>query len=426
MQLLTYVMAMFRAPSLRVLPAALSCLFFVACGPKEVAADPRPNWYRDAQPLVAQHCQTCHSPGGVTPFTLTSYDDFKAHSAEIRAAVQARIMPPWMPSSDCNTYQGDRSLTQAQIDTLTGFIDNGLLLGDKKDEQHLDVTIPGLDRVDLTLQPEVAYMPNSFATNQNRSDDYRCFIVKPNLTGPKDLIGYRVVPGELHEVHHVLVYTMSSATAQALDDGETGPGWTCFGGPGSNQTSLVGAWAPGMPAIKYPNQTGITMNAGDVLVMQIHYNLANGAPTADTTKVELEFAPVPVMWHAQMFPMPNHDFEIPPRTVGFQSKMSLPALGIPANLWGVAPHMHTKGVEIRVDVTHGDGSKSCLIDIPKWNFQWQQLYFFSAHAGIPLKPDDALNISCTWDNNTDGMVTWGENTADEMCLSFLYLTGSLQ
>jgi len=414
---------MFRAPIHWAFPVAL---LLASCGPKEVASDPRPTWYRDVEPLVAQHCATCHSAGSVTPFVLNTYDDFKAQATAIRTAVAAKIMPPWMPTSACNTYQGDRSLTQAQIDTLTGFIDDGLPLGDKKDEQMLSVTPSKLERVDLSLQPAVPYTPNSFATDQSRTDDYRCFIVDPQLTGARDLIGYQIVPGQLHEVHHVLVYTMSSTTAQGLDAAEDGPGWTCFGGPGSNNTSLVGAWAPGMPAIKYPNQTGITMNAGDVLVMQVHYNLANGAPTPDTSTVDLEFADVPVQWHAQMFPLVNHDFSMPPHTMGYSVEYSLPALGIPANLWGIAPHMHTKGVEISAEITHGDGTKSCLIDIPKWNFQWQQLYFFSNHAGIALKGDDSLSLKCTWDNPTDATVTWGENTADEMCLSFLYLTGAVQ
>ncbi len=394
-----------------------------ACGPKE-APDPRPNWYRDVEPLVEQHCAGCHTQGGVTPFTLLSYDDFKAHATEIRAAVASKTMPPWMPTNDCNTYQNDRQLTADQIATLTGFIDDGLLLGNPKDEKKVDVTVPGLTSVDLTLDPGVDYTPNSYATDPTRLDDYRCFILDPMLTGPRDLIGFQVTPGQLHEVHHVLVYSVDAASAQALDDAEPGPGWTCFGGPKAKSPSLMGAWAPGMPPTRYPNQTGPTMYGGSVLVMQVHYNLSNGPATPDRTKVALQFAPVPVMWHAQMFPVLDDGFDIPPHTTGYTSGASFD-LPIDANVWGIAPHMHVKGVDIRVDVTHADGSNTCLVEIPKWNFQWQQFYFFSAHAGVPLKQGDKLNIKCKWDNPTDAPVTWGEGTADEMCLGFLYLTSPL-
>ncbi len=414
-------MAMFRAPFHWALPVGL---LLAACGPKQPPPDSRPNWYRDVQPLVAEHCGGCHAPGGITPFTFSTYDDFKAHATEIRAAVANKVMPPWMPTDACNTYQNSRELSADQIATLTGFIDDGLLEGDPKDEQHLDVKLATLPSVDMTLTPSEDYTPNSYATDPTRTDDYRCFILDPQLTGPRDLIGFQVTPGQLHEVHHVLVYNVEAASARALDDAEPGPGWTCFGGPKAKSPSLVGAWAPGMPATRYPNQTGPTLYAGDLLVMQVHYNLANGPPTPDRTQVALQFAPVPVQWHTQMFPVLDDGFQMPPHTMGFASGASFD-LPVDANVWGIAPHMHVKGVDIKVDVSHPDGTDTCLVEIPKWNFNWQQFYFFSAHAGIPLKAGDKLNIHCTWDNPGDQMVTWGENTNDEMCLAFLYLTSPL-
>ena len=51
-----------------------------------------------------------------------------------------------------------------------------------------------------------------------------------------------------------------------------------------------------------------------------------------------------------------------------------------------------------------------------------------------LGPDDAVRLSCRWDNSpenqpiVDGValeprdVSWGEGTTDEMCLGNLYIT----
>jgi hypothetical protein len=35
---------------------------------------------------------------------------------------------------------------------------------------------------------------------------------------------------------------------------------------------------------------------------------------------------------------------------------------------------------------------------------------------------DTIRIECTWDNPTSATVTWGEGTADEMCIAFFYMT----
>ena len=64
-------------------------------------SDENPTWYRDIKPLVSQRCEGCHTPHGIGPFTLSSYDDAKAHAAAIADSVQSRRMPPWMPSADC-------------------------------------------------------------------------------------------------------------------------------------------------------------------------------------------------------------------------------------------------------------------------------------------------------------------------------------
>src|SRR6266705_889827 len=45
--------------------------------------------------VFQQHCQTCHRPGEVAPFSLTTYPDAHARRDDIREAVEARHMPPW-------------------------------------------------------------------------------------------------------------------------------------------------------------------------------------------------------------------------------------------------------------------------------------------------------------------------------------------
>ena len=87
------------------------------------------------------------------------------------------------------------------------------------------------------------------------------------------------------------------------------------------------------------------------------------------------------------------------------------------NIHGGALHMHTLGKRIRVENTQ---TGQCFVNIPRWDFHWQQMYFFEQPVVVPAQA--TLKLTCTWDNYTDKAVTWGEGTEDEMCLNYFYTT----
>ena len=90
-------------------------------------------------------------------------------------------------------------------------------------------------------------------------------------------------------------------------------------------------------------------------------------------------------------------------------------------VWGVFPHMHTLGRQIRVDLNQADGSDQCMVDVPRWDFHWQMAYWLN--DPIRVTPQDAATISCTYDTTSrDTVVHFGDGTQDEMCLAFVYVT----
>ncbi|MBS1150571.1 MAG: hypothetical protein H6Q89_2269 [Myxococcaceae bacterium] len=417
-------MQVFRAPFLLVVAAALTA----ACGAPPAKPDPRANWYRDVQPIIATRCATCHVPGGITPFALQTYEEVKEHSAQVANAVSTHRMPPWVASADCNSYKGERRLTQSEIALLVDFDKQGALLGDVADQHPLKPTGAELPWVDKTVKAAAPYTPNQFAADKKRVDDYRCFILDPDLTSTRDLIGFEVVPGDRRAVHHVLLYTVPKAEAMALEDGSPeGLGWQCFGGPGTDAPKMVGGWVPGSGVTRFPGQTGVSLFAGDVLIMQVHYNLSQTTAIPEETQVKLQYSVNPVPYHAQMFPLVDKKFAIPPNSMGYARSIEF-ELPVDATIWGVIPHLHTKGATAKVEIlppTGTTGADTCLVDIPKWDFQWQQFYFFSAPRGVPMSANSRLKLSCSWNNPTSQTVTWGEGTDDEMCLAFLYVTGKI-
>ena len=402
-------------------------LLLAACGPDgggeplPPVAEPPPaqkksgmTWYRDVLPVVQRSCHGCHVAGGIAPFPLTTYSDGMMYAVPMSAAVQARRMPPWMPSGDCRSFQHDRTLAQDEIDTIYSWAQDGAPAGDEADAPRDPPPPPAaLPWSDVTLDPGADYTPPERALT-----DYRCFLLDPKLAQPTDLVGFVVTPGARGQVHHVLLYPADAADARALDDKSPGTGWTCFGGPGTDRTSMVGGWVPGSPPTSYPEGTGIQLQAGQVLVMQIHYdNYGGGAWAADRTTVKLQYARGPVARQAQMAGVRNRSFSVPAGATGYSVEGTL-QLPQDVMLHGVAPHAHQQARRLRVETADG-----CLIDIPRWDFSWQQMYFYDTPA-VPLKKGTLVKLTCVYDNPGDKPLRWGESTTEEMCLSYLYLTGT--
>src|SRR5207237_10116865 len=53
--------------------------------------------WTDVKPIIAEHCVSCHTVGGVAPFPLTNAKDAHTYAASILAATQLGVMPPWPP-----------------------------------------------------------------------------------------------------------------------------------------------------------------------------------------------------------------------------------------------------------------------------------------------------------------------------------------
>lgn len=380
-------------------------------GHLDLDGGPAPTWYRDVLPIVQTNCQGCHVAGGIGPFALESYEEAAPLAASLANAVENRRMPPWMPDPSCNSYQDERRLTQAQIDTLSLWALAGAPEGDPADAPPPPEARAELPWVDATLDLGVDYTPDS-----SGPDDYHCFVVDPNLTSEQDVIGFDIVPQVRSEVHHVLLYSATKADAQSKDDATPGAGWTCFGGPGTSNPQVVGGWVPGTPVTQYPENTGVRLKAGTVLVVQVHYNLQSGPPAPDRTQIKLQYAKTPVSKPAYILAEAQWSFAIPPNSTGYTATDTESGSPVAVTVYGVLPHMHTLGRQIRVETTSGQ----CLVDIPKWDFHWQQFYFFKTPVQVPA--GQARKMTCTWDNPNPTTVTWGEGTSDEMCLNYVYVT----
>ncbi len=407
-----------------------------ACGTDDGGEPPieasGPTWHTDVAPLVDEHCGGCHTEGGIGPFVLTDYASFEAVSASAIDAIAAGRMPPWSPSSDCRTYQHERVLTADQKAVIAQWAADGMPEG----------TVP-----EVVEQPQIRDLPEpsavgvateAYVPDDSRPDDYRCFPLDVEFPQDTYLAGTNVVPDVRAIVHHVLVYVVTPDDVEdllALDAREEGAGYTCFGGPGAGTVpSPVAAWVPGATPLLHDDGEMQFIPAGSRLVMQIHYNVLSAAPVPDQTALHLYYWDDPQPMEVVATPQPKLDLFIPAGEAHVEQVAEFTYRGDePATLVAVAPHLHVLGESVRVDLVRAAGGEECLIDIPDWDFDWQQSYRFPKDEEVVVQPGDRFRLTCVFDNSAENQpvvngeqltprdVTWGEGTLDEMCINFVSL-----
>lgn len=395
-------------------------------------------YHHDMVPLLARYCTGCHVEGGIAPFALTDYRSAVRYAEPMRRAVLAGTMPPWLASDAGLPLRYSHRLRPGDRDLLLRWLHSGMVQGDPGGPVRGDIPPPetvDLPRPDLRLIPEAAYLPNA-----KQADDYRCFVVGNEL--PSDLYAHAVAihPDRAQMVHHVVLFEVPAAGVSKVrallgKDGQVG--YNCFGGAGSgDDAKVVMAWAPGGVPARFPAGTGLKIARGSLLVMQVHYNLKNGAQP-DRTFAEMEVSMSAPPRLAQIWPIANpRGLHIKAGDASARQTVQFPIwqlqayYGFPAGnllVHGSAPHMHLLGRRQTVAVEDGP----LLLEIPRWDFNWQLPYAFQ--TPYELRPQDTLIITCEFDNSPgnqpviDGVrqpprdVGWGEGTTDEMCLNFLYV-----
>lgn len=378
-------------------------------------------FYDQVAPIFVKACDGCHQPGGIAPSSFLTWEDAKPFAGAIKQKTAAREMPPYPgnDSGECHTFKDGRWLSDAELATIAAWADGGALEGDKSKAPAMPGPPPGITNPSKTLQIPTPFTPSG------GSDEYRCFVFDLGLSKDTFVTEYEVVPDQKQEVHHAILYALDTAAddaaVKALEAQSGGEGYECLGGVGAN-ASPVALWAPGVAVTSYPAATGLQLKAGRLAVLQIHYNLLNGA-TPDRTKLNLLFADKvdkPGRWISVADPKA---LDLPPRLPDVTATASLviPAKSAPngVELWGHAPHMHTRGRKEEV-VT----ADQCLLNVDRWNFHWQMFYEYDS-GPVHLAPGARVDVTCHYDTMAETAdVHWGEKTTDEMCIDYLYVTAS--
>ncbi|MEW6209527.1 MAG: ascorbate-dependent monooxygenase [Acidobacteriota bacterium] len=410
-----------------ILVPFLTCAFaLISSGMKESSASQQEiTFSNQVVRIFQQNCQTCHHPGDIAPFSLMTYRDARPWARSIKEKVILREMPPWKPTEGCGDFVGVRRLTDAEIQTISEWVDEGAVEGNPADLPE-PLSFPD----EWTLgQPDVILQPDADYTVKPGNDIYRCFTMPTALRGDRYISAVEIKPGNRNVVHHVILYIDTTGVSRQLDEADPGPGYTSFGGPGFDAAGTLGGWAPGFRAQFLREGMAWPLPNGARIVAQVHYH-PRGAEETDRTQIGLYFARAPVKKDVQVAPIINTNFTIPANDPHYRvNALFIVPPGINAHAIGIAPHMHLLGREMKVEARYFNGDTRCLINIDDWDFNWQGVYDYE--EPVPLPQLTQLSLTAYYDNSANNPfnpnnpprpVRWGEQTTDEMCIAFILFT----
>ena len=113
--------------------------------------------------------------------------------------------------------------------------------------------------------------------------------------------------------------------------------------------------------------------AGSKLVFQMHYT-PNGVPAQDISSVGFKFVDRDkVKKLVGTVDIVNDDFRIPPGAPDHEVKAKR-RIGRDMLILNLFPHMHLRGKSFRYTAKYPDGTSEILLDVPNYDFNWQNGY----------------------------------------------------
>ncbi len=435
-----------------------------------------PTFNTDVAPIVFGKCAECHRPNQVAPMSLLSYQETRPWARAIRAKVQAREMPPWFADPRYGTFKNDKSLSEAEIDTIVRWVDAGAPQGTGEAPATPAFSDAGWSHPsgrdpDLVIEfpielplPAGGEMPN-----------FNLYTPLP-FSEAKLVSATQVLPGNAEATHHITTAVANLPPSTVLG---RGPAWP--GGPVTDYVPVAaehggavddtgdravvedeedaggfGAYIPGA-AVRVARPAQARLVRGDrarYIRWNLHYQ-ATGKPETARPKIG-------VWWDTSGTSAANAERSVrmgeqtsegqpviaivgKPRNLGIATNVNPHLAPIPPDdgswtvtgvagfqddvtIHAISLHMHLRGKDVTYLLTRPDGSEEVLLRVPNYDFNWQFLYELAEPVKAPA--GSTIKAIARYDNSSGNRlnpaphkeVYWSEQSWDDMFLTSVRYT----
>lgn len=371
--------------------------------PSAKAAFQQISYARDIVPIIEEKCVACHQAGGIAPFAMDGYAKVKGFAPMIRETIRTDRMPPWDVDPKVGHFNNDKSLSPNQIKTLVRWIEAGAPRGEGPDrlaDTRREAPEWPLGKPDLIIEIPSYKIPASGIV------DYQYPVMNNPLTEGRWLKASTARVQQRQAVHHIL-------------SGYIPPGQDKLGGM-ANWGGSVGGYTVGMESIVMPKGIGSFIPAGGSIGYQMHYT-PFGKEVLSTQQIGLYFYEKNELPKLMMREntIANVMIKIPPYAEAHK-EVSYLLFPRDAVLHTVVVHAHYRGTYSDLKIRYPDGTEKQLLNVPRYDFNWQRMYEFAEPIAIPA--GSKLIATYIYDNskrnpaNPDPSkeVVWGDQSFEEM------------
>jgi hypothetical protein len=350
--------------------------------------------------IIQNNCQTCHRKEGAAPFGLETYAQVTAKRKMIRYVIEDQIMPPWGAKHEPGKWLNDMTLGAKDEADLLAWIEKGTPEGNPEDAP-LPLTWTTdwqIGKPDLVIQ-----LPKPIKIPAEGEVKYEYVKVTNPLKQDRWVKAMELRPTAPQVVHHALVFRAADLLGGGLQGYYTG---------------LV----PGATTSVFEEGFGKLLPAGETLVFQMHYT-TNGKATTDQTELGFIFYDKKPEHEIHTLSASTTKFVIPPGADNHEVVAEY-KVKVPGTILSFAPHTHLRGKAFRYDLIYADGRSVELIDIPRYDFNWQMRYKLAEPVFAPW--GSRIRATAWYDNseknpaNPDATkeVRHGDQTWDEMMIGY--------
>ena len=390
-----------------------------------------PTFTKDVAPILQAKCEACHRADSIAPMSLVTYQESRPWARSIRDRVSTRQMPPWHidRTVGISEFTNDRSLTDAELDTIVRWVDGGAPRGNPADMPP-PIEWPDESKwyfAELFGPPDLVIGSEPYTMPAEANDAWWKPVSETGLTEPRWVRAIELRPATTagrRITHHAIA---------RLEQEETDPLLRNAAATGAddplNNSGLFMEWAVGKQGELMRQGSGKLMLPGSRIVWDVHYS-AVGEEITDHVELGIYFYPRgEEPEHRQVLHlMGAGGVDIPPNTVSVTEGFF--PLKRAARIESFQPHMHLRGKAMAMEAILPTGRRQVLSHVGDFNFNWHNAYVYADDAA-PLLPKGTLIKITAWHDNTAAnranpdpnvWVGYGDRTVDEMAHAWVNVT----
>ena len=347
-----------------------------------------PTFAKDIAPILQRSCLNCHTPEGVAPMSLVTYEEVRPWVRSIKRRTgmgpRAGVMPPWFVEKEIGIqkFKGDPSLSEKEIAQIAAWADAGAPLGNVADmpaaKAKTTTLTWNIGEPDLVLRSKEMVVP---ATGPDwwgdvghvptglTEDRYVSAVEVRELndiprSGPTSTVGGRYV------FHHM---TYESEVVGGSDEANTS--WPIH--------------EVGRNADIFPPQAGRLLAAGSSLALTAGHIHSNGRETKAQLEFGFKFFPKgyqPLYKRSPLRLGNGIDLDVKSN----QAKQEIHSYGVlqeHTKIIAFEPHLHAPGVRMCIEAVWGHNILT--LNCVGYDHHWVKQYVYEDDSA-PLLPKGTI------------------------------------